>query len=292
MSNIRHDIEDSEIRIISSDKKSASSAVARKRHRLAGILLLTAGIVIAAGGAVFYFLKHSGHGGPERLTISKEIEHEPAPRILPPDTLLRRAYVEIADTTVHHVRLTVFSPRNATPRLHIGVDILQDSGAVFVVQAADVREDNGGIVGAYVSEGRLLSKGQSKSGFCAIIGGTPIIGVADATQFLEQALETEGYFFRQYPLVVGNQIVENKPRGRALRKALAELNGKTVVVMSRDRLTFHDFSQALADLGVSNAIYLVGSSAYGFAKDAEGHRIEFGQAASDSPENTNYIVWE
>lgn len=292
MNNIRHDIEDSEIRIISSDKKSASSAVARKRHRLAGILLITVGIIIAAGGAAFYFSKHSDHDGPERLTISKEVEHEPTSRILPPDTLIRKAYVEIADTSVRHVRLTVFSPRNATPRLHVGVDILQDSGAVFAVQAADVRKDNGGIVGAYVSEGRLLSKGQSKSGFCAIIGGTPVIGVADATQFLEQALETEGYFFRQYPLVVGNQVVENKPKGRALRKALAELNGKTVVVMSRDRLTFHDFSQALADLGVSNAIYLVGSSAHGFAKDAEGHRIEFGQAASDAPENTNYIVWE
>lgn len=30
---------------------------------------------------------------------------------------------------------------------------------------------------------------------------------------------------RQYPLVVGGQIVENKPKGTSKRKALATLNG-------------------------------------------------------------------
>jgi len=117
------------------------------------------------------------------------------------------------------------------------------------------------------------------------------IGVADATPFLEQALETDGYFSRQYPLVVANQIVENKPKGESLRKALAELNGQTVVVMSKEKMTFHDFSQSLVDLEVTNAIYLVGGKGYGFAMGRAGEKVEFGLKLRKMPPNTNYIVW-
>lgn len=201
-------------------------------------------------------------------------------------------YVEVCDTTVGNVPLLVITPVNATPRLHIGTDALNDSDIVLAVQAADVRGDNGDIVGAYVIEGQLKSKGQSKSGFCAIIAGMPTIGVADSTPYLEQALESEGYFFRQYPLVVANQIVENKPKGKALRKALAELNGKIVVVIGRKRQTFHEFSQTLVDLGATNAIYLVGSLAYGNARDIDGNLIEFGKVSDNAPENTNYLIWK
>lgn len=203
-----------------------------------------------------------------------------------------RGAVEITDTTINGISLTIFTPGNATPQLHIGADALRDSSAIFVVQAADVRGDNGEIVGTYVHEGKLISKGQSKSGFCAIIGGSPIIGVADSTPYLEQAIESGGYFFRQYPLVVGNQLVENKIKSPSLRKALAELNGKVVVIMSQKRVTMHDFAQALVDLGVSNAIYMVGSSAYGFAIDAKGNKIEFGKEDTNARTNTNYIVWK
>lgn len=208
------------------------------------------------------------------------------------DAAVTHGYVEVCDTTIGGVPLLVITPFDATPRLQVGTDALNDSAAVLVVQAADVRGDNGEIVGAFVADGRLLSKGQSKSGFCAIIGGQLTVGVAEATPYLEQALENEGYFFRQYPLVVANQIVENKPKGRALRKALAELNGKTVVVIGRKRQTFHEFSQTLVDLGVSNAIYLVGSLAYGYARDCDGNMIEFGLISDKAPENTNYLIWK
>ena len=187
--------------------------------------------------------------------------------------------------------LVILTPRDATPQLHIGIDVLQAPDVVMAVQAADIRSDNGGIVGAYVVEGNLVSKGQAKSGFCAIIDGNITIGVADATPFFEKAIESNGYFFRQYPLVVGNQLVENKPKGRSLRKALAEWNGTTVVVLSHSRLTFHDFAQTLVDLGVANAIYLVGSEAFGFAVDSEGNRTEFGKEAPSPEASTNYIIW-
>lgn len=168
---------------------------------------------------------------------------------------------------------------------------MRDSTAVLLVPAADIRQDNGAIVGAFVRKGELLSRGKSKAGFCAIINGEITVGVSDASPLLEEAIATEGYFFRQYPLVVGGQIVENKPKGTSKRKALATLNGKTVVVMSTDKLSFHDFSQALVDLGVSNAIYLIGSSSYGFGRTANGDRFIFGKPVENVPENFSFIVW-
>ncbi|MDE6271176.1 MAG: phosphodiester glycosidase family protein, partial [Muribaculaceae bacterium] len=96
----------------------------------------------------------------------------------------------------------------------------------------------------------------------------------------------------QYPLVVGGQVVENKPKGQALRKALAEIDGSVRVVMSKERLSFHDFSQALVDMGARNAIYLVGSSASGMYTDASGASIRFGKENESPSENVNYLVWK
>lgn len=290
MSTNREDISDDEIRIISSDKLDDSPAVTDEHDRSNGSsqrLIVVAVVTIAVAVAILLCFLVFSDSDANRKSVE---QHSDAVEKV--DTVIGSAgYVEIADTTVCNIPLSIFTPRDATPILSVGPQTLGDPDAVFIVQAADIREDNGEIVGAFVTEGQLVSKGQSKAGFCAIIGGTPIIGVADSTPYLEQALDTEGYFFRQYPLVVGNQVVENKPKGKAVRRALAEINGRIIVIMSRQRETFHDFAKAIADLGASNAIYLVGASAYGFARDGAGNRIEFGSFDSDAPENTNYIVW-
>lgn len=202
-----------------------------------------------------------------------------------------KGFVELRDTVVGKVPLTIFTPKNLVPKLHVGVDALQDSTAMLVVQAADIRRDNGQIVGAYVYEGNLLSRGQSKAGFCAIINGKLIIGVADSTPYLEQAIENGGYFFRQFPLVVGGQVIDNKLKTSSLRKALAELNGETVVITTDKKQTLNEFSQTLVDLGVTNAIYLIGSTAPGFAIDENANRIDFGKAYETPSAYSNYIIW-
>ena len=283
----RHDIDDNEIRIITSQKEEpvAHPVPPRKpkrRYTVPAIIVLAAIVAFLiwiCGNAFWKRSQHqSGTGGCNVGNTAKADS-------------ISKAFVEISDTTIHGVSLTVLRPVGGTPTLAVGPGPLADTAAVLVMPAADVRSDNGAIVGAYVVQGQLLSKGYSKSGFCAIIGGTPIIGVADATPYLEQALESGGYFFRQYPLVVGGQVVENKPKGKAQRKALAELSGRVVVIVSGDRQTFHDFSQALVDLGVTNAIYLVGADAYGFAKDDSGTFFPFGEKEDAPLQNTNYIVW-
>lgn len=296
MSLIPHDIKDDEIRIISSGNKNGNSTHNGPSRRRKWIVTVAIMAMVACVLTVAYliFSQNSKEDSLEIITNETAPYQENAEDVVP-DTIISEpmavGFVSISDTILNRIPLTIFKPINLTPTLQIGTDVLNDSTVRFVVQAADVRGDNGGIVGAYVNKGELISKGQAKSGYCAIIGGKINIGVADTTPFLEQALETDGYFFRQYPLVVANQVVENKPLGKSFRKALAELNGETVVIMSRKEMTFHDFSQSLVDLGIANAIYLVGSNGYGFAIDSKGRKVEFGRQLKNMPQNTNYMVW-
>lgn len=280
MSEKQSDMRDDEIRIISS-----GSVTRPPRRRRTLYIALAVIFAITAAGLTAWLL--SDDAETDEVTI-------PAPQPLEtatPAAPSTPAYTVRTDTVVNGVPLSIYTPCNATPLLVIGEAALSDTSAVLVAQAADVRGDNGQIAGAYVVRGELVSKGQAKAGFCSIINGDITVGVADATPMLEEALATEGYFFRQYPLVVAGQLVENKPKGRALRKALAEINGRIHVISSPGRLTFHDFSQALVDLGARNAIYLVGASSSGFYVDAQGLRTDFTTYAPSPYENINFIVW-
>ena len=104
------------------------------------------------------------------------------------------------------------------------------------------------------------------------------------------------YFFRQYPLVKDGQVIDNEPKGKSVRRAICDRLGEIFMVETGTAESFHDFAQALADMGVNQAVYLVGSSAYGWAVDENGTTHEFGDenyytGRRKLPENTSYIVW-
>ena len=105
-----------------------------------------------------------------------------------------------------------------------------------------------------------------------------------------------GYFFRQYPLVKDGLVIDNEPKGKSIRRAICDRQGEIFMVETGTTESFHDFAQALADLGVDQAVYIVGSSAYGWAVDEAGTTHEFGEDNYDTgrrrmPKNTSYIVW-
>lgn len=202
-----------------------------------------------------------------------------------------KPFVLRIDTMVNGADLSLFAPHNATPTLAIGNQVLTDTTIVLLAQAADVRGDNGQIVGTFVEKGELKSKGESKSGFCSISNGQITLGVADATPMLEQVLSTNGYFFRQYPLVAASEVIENKPKGKAIRKAMAEIGGRIYVASSNNPLTYSEFSQALADLGATNAIALVGGQSLMRYKDPQGHAVDLGRKWNEDFQYVNYIVW-
>ena len=287
------DILDDEIRIISSYHYQLSSGGPEPRIPWWG-LAAVAIIIVLALALVFTIRSTSAYEDDEMGEV--QITETSQPAVVEDSTLevveATVPYTSLTDTIISGRRLTILQPHNAVAKLVIGDSILDADGPVLVAQAADVRRDNGQIVGAYVINGEMKSRGKSKSGFCAMINNEITIDVAQTTPLLERATEENGFFFRQYPLVYEGEVIENKPKNLSQRKALAILNDEVVVVLSHDKLSFPDFSQTLVNLGVKKAIYLTGSSAYLKARLEDGHTYEFGKRATKSYANSNYIFWQ
>ncbi len=305
MAKIINDIGDDEIRII-----GAGPTPQPKRPKLIIIIVTCIVILLVIGGAIFLSQSKKESTPTTGDTEESNIENsyfEEQPVASPTDLSTRPAtqtklskladsipaegYTEILEHTINDIPLRIYIPHNATPSLHVG-EIPNNPDIILVAQAADIRRDNGKIVGAFVLKGKPLAWGLSKTGYCAIINDTLTVGTAQNSPLFEKATEQEGYFFRQYSLVHEGKLIENEPKNKSIRRALCDRNGEIFIAESLSKESFHDFSQALVDLGVNQAIYLVGSSSYGFSVDNKGARTEFGSQAYRQPKRTNYILWQ
>lgn len=239
---------------------------------------------------------------PEPSFFEPVVEPEPLPEPMLREWIgqdvdsLQKGFTEIRDTLINDVPIRIFIPHNAEMSLHVGRMDREDASVIYAAQAADIRADNGDIVGAFVLNGEPLAWGLSKRGYCASINGKVTVGVADNSPLFEQATEEGGYFFRQYPLVCDGELVDNEPKGKSIRRAICDRQGEIFMVETGTIESFHDFAQALVDLGVDQAVYLVGSSAFGWAVDEAGTVHEFGEdnyytGRHRMPKNTSYIVW-
>ena len=207
-----------------------------------------------------------------------------------------RAFTELRDTTINDVPLRLYIPHNAELSLHVGKMDREDEDVVYTAEAAFIRADNHAILGAFVLKGEPLAWGLSMRGYCASIDGEVTVGVADNSPLFEEAINRGGYFFRQYPLVDNGVFVANEPKNKSVRRAICERRGEIFMIESLTKESFHDFTQALVDLGVDNAVNLAGSEAYGWAIDRDGVKHEFGTpnfytGRGKMPKNTNYLVW-
>lgn len=267
------------------------------------IILLILGIALI--GIIVLFVSRQKEEKIQELKTPEPALFEPAQEAEPiqnkwigqrPDSLTP-GYTEIKDTLINDIPIKIFIPHNAEMSLHIGRMDKEDKSIIYAAQAADVRADNGGIVGAFVLKGEPRAWGLSKKGFCASINGEVTIGVAENSPLFEKATEKGGFFFRQYPLVKDGQVIDNEPKGKSIRRAICDRQGEIFMVETGTIESFHDFAQALADLGVDQAVYLVGSSAYGWAVDESETTYEFGEdnyytGRRRMPKNTSYIVWK
>lgn len=205
-------------------------------------------------------------------------------------------YVEIVDTTINDVVLTIYLPNNATPVLCVGNPSAElRAKGVLAFQAADIRADNRKILGAFVLKGEPLAWGLSKKGFVAIINGKVTVGVSENSPLFEEATEKGGYFFRQYPLVDKGILCESELKGKTMRKAICDRAGQVFCVVSETDESMHDFAQALIDLGVNNAVYLVGSHySFGWCRHDLGSEPSLFAEDEHKPmyKNESYIIWK
>ena len=203
------------------------------------------------------------------------------------------AFVEKIDTAINDVSLSIFIPHNVIPELCVGQPSREDNAVFMCAQAADIRADNKKIVGAFVLNGTPIAWGLSKHGYCAIINDTITVGRSENSPLFEMATEKQGYFFRQYALVDSCRLVENNLKNKALRKALCQRCGEIFIATSANDESMHDFALALVDLGVENAISLVGSGfSYGWYVNGDT-AVDFNEPLKRTIyANETYLVWK
>lgn len=285
MINRIDEIQDDELRVIG---RPSGSEDTRKPRKWLWIVMAVA-IVAAVVAATIICSRKPGPGN-DPVVFDSSIKEKIEPLGNYADTT-GKAYTEHLELTINDIPLDIYIPHNAKPSLAIGTPDIFDKNIVLVTQAADIRADNGKINGAYVLAGKPMAWGLSKKGYVGIIDDKITVGVADNSPLFEEATEKGGYFFRQYPLVDNGVLVENEPKGKAIRKAICDRAGEIIVVMSISPESFHDFAQALVDLQVDNAVYLVGSDSYGFFRDKYDHLTQICEKRRRGYKYENYIKW-
>jgi len=292
MNKRTNDILDDEFRVIGRPTDSPGSNGHGK------VILITIAAVIAIVAVGLFIFKGLRSEPTEDVfdtsTIVEPVQEEvEAPAFLGDYSDTTRSFTEFLQQTVNDIPLSIYIPHNATAELALGTPDAKDTSIIFAAQAADIRADNGKISGAFVLAGEPLTWGLSKKGYVSILDGQITVGVADNSPLFEKATETGGYFFRQYPLVDNGVLTENVPKGKAVRKAICDRHGEIMIIFTETPESFHDFSQALIDMGVTNAVYLVGSEySYGFCRDKEGLFTAFAERPWSRKKYENYIVWK
>lgn len=292
MNNRIDDIQDDELRVIGGP--SANKDAGQPRKWLWKVLLA---VMLAAVAIAIIWTRKSVSGNdpgvfdPFTVLEATNIKKEKVEALGNYADTSGKAYTEHLTMTINDIPLDIYIPHNAKPSLVIGAPDLYDENIVLVTQAADIRADNGKINGAFVLAGKPMAWGLSKKGYVSIIDDKITIGVADNSPLFEEATEKGGCFFRQYPLVDNGVLVENEPKGKAIRKAICDRAGEIFVVKSVGLESFHDFAQALVDLQVDNAVYLVGSYSFGYFRDKEGNFTQIYDRRNGGFKNENYIKW-
>lgn len=287
---------DDEFRVLGHhETKSPVPGEPTRRTKLAAGIV-SAILVIAIGIlAVIFWPREKPVSPTNRSSENTEIKQHPEVTNAESSnfgTETKAGYTERIDTTVNGLQIYIYIPHNAKAELSVGEPNIADKSIILIAQAADIRGDNYKILGAFVLKGEPLSWGRSREGYCAIIDSNIYVGTSSNSPLFEMATETEGYFFRQFPMVTDGAVAKTAQNNETRRKALCSRNGQVFIVATAEPELFDDFAQALATLGVENAISLVGSStAYGWYINAAGEQIQFGKDIHKY-ENENYILWK
>jgi len=288
MENMDDNMLDNEIRILGTpDTAQDSSSHPRQPRRWWLWLLLL--IAVAVCGVAYTKCSDDtkeGRADEEGIaevekTIKEDAKENELPRII------------CSDTVVNDVPMQLYTPRGCRLEVIVGPLPRDDNRVMLAVQAADVRGDIGQPAGDFVLNGEVLSKGHSKYGFCSIINNEVTLGKGRETPLLEKAIKEKGYFFRQYSIVSNGMVIDVPPKGKAYRKALCMCEGRLMIAKTRNEESFHDFSEALADIGITEALSLVcSSSAMMWRADNDSLIIENEQnIRKQRLPNENYLLF-
>lgn len=275
-----------EIRDNGEDEIEVLGTTSKRKHDPWKWLLVLAILAILIVVAILYVKEDSSIPEEE---ISEEVSEEMVMEVPPlandslPSVVMRK-------DSINDVVLDIYALHDLEARLSLSLPEKTDTAVRFVLQAADIRKDNKQILGDFVLDGEQLSRGKRKTGYCAIVDGKVTLGNSDSDEMKDHCIERRGDFFRQYPLVMDGEVIINALKGKANRRALARQGDDLYVVMSRNRESLYDFSEALADMGFTDALYLVGGTSYGWCRIGS-ETYDLGVRKGNPFPNANYIVF-
>jgi hypothetical protein len=283
-------ISENEIRIIGSSPEQRPAETPQKGKKWLVVALVAALLVL---GVALWLLSRN-----DSPSESFSTQSMPPVATEQGDSVVQdSAYVDICDTIINNISLHRYIPVNAKPMLVVGLIKDIPSDYILGAMAADFGDYNGEyrVAGAFVHQGQMLSHSKSKYGFCAILKDTVVIGNDLSTSYFEEAIEEKGDFFRQHALVHEGEVV-NKVISKigALRRSLCRLSDGRLCIIDTDMsVSLDEFSIALCQYGVKEAIALMGTGAsVRWAVDKAGRRYIAGADEFDFPEVVNYIVWD
>lgn len=246
-------------------------------------------VLFLAGAAVWLSREpENGSGAEEERQEMKQSE------VIAIDSLPHgsASSVVVSVDSINDVKMRIYALNGLLAGLSFDMPGKSDTTVFLVVPAADIRHDNGEIVGDFVLRGKRMARGKRKTGYCAVLDGQVTLGNAADDEMMERCIKQKGDFFRQYALVMDGEIQENRLKGKALRRALAWQGDNLYFVESCNRESIYDFAEALADIGFSKALYLVGGSSYGWWRENGGVVHDLGRQDTDlSLSNRNYLVF-
>lgn len=295
--NINDNMSDNEIRILGSSSESVTGLdnVNKKwysfhKKTLLWIFTILLFVIVSIVGTWGYLRNNASlsDGTPDNSLIVDTLSIE----TVKDSVQAGPTYTIVSDTTINDIPLRVFTPVGGRMELVVGHHPEKDKNVILAAHAADLRGDDGTPAGAFVYNGELLAKGHSKYGFCAIIDSTVSVGRQIETPLFERAIEQNGSFFRQYSIVSNGKLMPIPPKGKSRRRALCLKDNVFMIVESTTSESYHDFSQALEDFGISEALAIVGSNAAVMWREESGRLQLYGEIFGDSYPLENYIVWK
>ena len=275
---MRRDEED-EVQVLGTAPKNGG------RKALWRLIAIATGVLLIVLCVIYLSVNKEEVTSESLLEIPASIQQE---NPLPADSLPE---VRAQADSINDVVLTIFALKNLKAELAMQMPEQTDTSVYFVLQAADIRKDNKQIVGDFVLRGKQLSRGKRKTGYCAIIQGNITLGNTINDDMKAYSIANGCDFFRQYPLVMNGEIQENRLKGKAIRRALAQQNQDFYIIETQNRESMYDFSEALCDMGFTNALYLVGGSSYAWWREDAATVNELGVYNQNPLPNTNYLVF-
>ena len=192
-----------------------------------------------------------------------------------------RSKVDMTTDSVDGIVMNFYELRHLAAHLTFTEPEPDDENVMLYTRCSDVTSFNpreARYIGSLVVDGKEYSDDQSRIGYCGMVDGQMVIGVARTEEVKDYCLDHHGSFFRQFILVSNREIPSQFYLfGKVERRALARtqdpqtLEESLYVVETTAPQTMADFAQALQKWGFIDAIYITGGNDYCYYRSTRGN---------------------